>query len=146
MRGIDRELGGGGGGGGRLSIPSWCPASPPPRRKNAGPVRAALSFAATVARQPRSHDAPPVDDESRLRRMNTRTFRWNAPDETTGYHAAEIVGDEVLWTRWSHIHGEGRQDLGAQRHDVILRDGPPVPVPAIVLAQILDALRNVPGR
>jgi hypothetical protein len=82
------------------------------------------------------------DDETRLRRMSTRTFRWNEADETLGYRAAEVDGQVVRWWAWSHVHGEGRRDLGAQRREEIERDGPPLVVPAIVLAQILGALEE----
>ncbi len=79
-------------------------------------------------------------DEDRLRRLRAHTFRWNEGDDTTGYSAAEIEGDRVRWLRWSHVHGEGRRDLGAQSRREIERDGPPLAVPARVLAQILAAL------
>ena len=72
--------------------------------------------------------------------MSTRTFRWNDPDETLGYRAAEVDGDVVRWWSWSHVHGEGRRDRGAQRREEVVRDGPPLEVPSIVLAQILEAL------
>lgn len=86
-------------------------------------------------------DAPGVDEE-RLRRLRTRSFRWNEADDTTGYCAAEIDGERVVWLRWSHVHGEGRREIGTQTQQDLERDGPPLAVPARVLAQIVAALAS----
>lgn len=72
--------------------------------------------------------------------MTSRTFRWNEEGETSGYHAAEVMGGTVRWLRWSHVHGEGRRELAVQDREALERDGPPVRVPPPVLAQIRVAL------
>jgi hypothetical protein len=93
------------------------------------------------------HEAPAVDDDAaRLRRLTARTFRWNEPNETRGYHAAEIHDGLVRWSRWSHVHGEGHRELGAQTREALERDGPPIEVPGIVLAQILESLPRASDR
>jgi hypothetical protein len=79
-------------------------------------------------------------DDERLSRMRARTFRWSEGDDTTGYCAAEIQGGQVAWMRWSHVHGEGRRDLGMQSRAALEREGPPLAVPPRVLAEILAAL------
>ena len=80
------------------------------------------------------------DDADRAARLRARTFRWNAGDDTTGYCAAEIDGGLVTWFAWSHVHGEGRRELGAQRLEDLRARGPLVPVPPRILGEILTAL------
>lgn len=79
-------------------------------------------------------------DDERLERLRARTFRWNEGDDTSGYCAAEIAGGRVVWLRWSHVHGQGRAELGSQSREELERSGPPLAVPARVLAQVLAAL------
>lgn len=102
---------------------------------------------AEVARPGGVDEAVRVDDDAeRLRRLTARTFRWNESNDTSGYHAAAIDRDVVRWSRWSHLHGEGHREIGAQTREELERDGPLVAVPSIVLAQILDALRDAARR
>lgn len=79
-------------------------------------------------------------DEERLARLRARTFRWSEGDDTRGYFAAEVRGARVSWMAWSHVHGEGRRDLGEQSRAELEQRGPPLSVPPRVLAQILEAL------
>ncbi len=72
--------------------------------------------------------------------MQARTFRWTAGEDTSGYSAAEVVPGRVLWLSWSHVHGEGRRELGTQTLEQVRADGPAVSVPSQVLEEILAAL------
>jgi hypothetical protein len=78
----------------------------------------------------------------RLRLLTSRTFRWNDGADTSGYFAAEVRDDEVRWFAWSHVHGEGARELGLQTHDALAREGPPLPVPPAILAQVLGLLAS----
>lgn len=81
-----------------------------------------------------------MHDDARRALLRGRTFRWTAEDDTSGYFAAEVVGEQVRFWRWSHIHGEGRLELGEQSAEAVSRGETPVPVPAVVRAQILAAI------
>ncbi|MFO0710434.1 MAG: hypothetical protein U0353_11380 [Sandaracinus sp.] len=82
-----------------------------------------------------------MDELERMARLRSRTFRWAESDDTTGYHAAEVVGGHVRWLHWSHIQGEGPRELGEQTLEGLEREGPPLRVPAGVLAQIREAMQ-----
>ena len=82
---------------------------------------------------------PRVSDD-RWQRLRAQTFRWNDGKTVEGYYAAEVVSGTVTWFAWSHVHGEGRRELGQQSHDAVVRDGPLFPVPAALLKEILRAV------
>lgn len=81
-----------------------------------------------------------MDEPSRMRRLRSRTLRWNEPGEVDGYRAAEIEGGRVRWFAWSHLAGEGCRELGVQSGEALLAEGPPIDVPPAILGQIHEAL------
>lgn len=78
--------------------------------------------------------------DDRWQRLRARTFRWNDGKTVEGYCAAEVVSGSVTWFAWSHVHGEGRRELGQQSHETLTREGPPLPVPGALLEEIRRAL------
>ncbi len=75
-----------------------------------------------------------------MRRLRARTFRWNAPGDVDGYFAAEVEGDRVRWFAWSHLPGEGERVIATTSAEACRTSGPPIEVPASILAQILALL------
>ena len=72
-----------------------------------------------------------------MRRLATRTFRWNDGTSTDGYEAVEVEAGGLRWFRWSHVHGAGgRSELGVQSFATFLAEGPPLAVPRHVLAEL----------
>lgn len=66
-----------------------------------------------------------------------RTFRWTLGDDTTdGYEAVETRGAELVWYRWSHVHGEGRSDEATQTATSLRAEGPLRRAPPWVLAEL----------
>lgn len=61
-----------------------------------------------------------------------RTFRWNDGESPHAYQGVEASQDELVFFRWSHVHGEGRIDEVRQPAAAFLVDGPcrPMPGPA----------------
>ena len=78
--------------------------------------------------------------DERWQRLRARTFRWNDGISIEGYLAAEVASGRVTWFAWSHVHGNGRTEFGAQSREALLANGPPVAVPKAILEEILGAL------
>ena len=76
----------------------------------------------------------------RWQRLRAKTFRWNDGKSIEGYLAAEVVGANVTWFTWSHLHGEGRREVGTQSQEALREAGPPIAVPKSILEEILRAL------
>jgi hypothetical protein len=66
-----------------------------------------------------------------------RTFRWNDGADVERYEAVETHDEGLLWYRWSHgFEGGGRRDELLQSFEAFVREGPPRPAPAPVLAAL----------
>ena len=78
--------------------------------------------------------------DDRWQRLRAKTFRWNDGKTVEGYFAAEVASGSVTWFAWSHVHGEGRVEFGAQTQETLSLKGPPIPVPAALLEEIHRAL------
>lgn len=72
--------------------------------------------------------------------MRSKTFRWNDGRRTDHYEAAEVIGNEVTWFEWSHVHGNGRREVARQTLASLLLDGPPLDVPPSILVEIRELL------
>ncbi len=73
------------------------------------------------------------------------TVRWNDGSDPGRYEAVEARDEGLVWYRWSHVHGRGREDEAVQSYASYFERGPLRALPASAAAELERVVRARSG-